>query len=267
MDSRSRKPDTRTLSRRCRSAGCGEVACQQCGMYALCRIAGLDDGDSRLLERIVARRQPVTKGELLFRAEDPFTKVYAVKAGAFKSTLPMEADQEQVVEFHFPGELLGLEAISRDRYQHTTQALESGSVCAMGFENLDLLGERFAEFQGQLIHQLGGQLAQDRWGAMLARRYTAEERLAGFLVSVGERLAARGFSAEQFRLPMGREDIASYLGLATETVCRLFRRFQADGLLFIRGKHTHLRDPEALRRLSRIHSPPADPAPRSEVEN
>ncbi len=236
-------------------------------MYALCRIAGLDDTDSQLLDRIVARRQPVAKGQVLFRAGDPFTTVYAVKEGAFKSTLSMEEEQAQVVEFHFPGELIGLEAISRGRYQHTTEALESGSVCAMGFDNLDLLGDRFAEFQGQLIQQLGGQLAQDRWSAMLARRCTAEERLAGFLVSVGERLTRRGFSAEQFRLPMGREDIASYLGLATETVCRLFRRFQADGLLFIRGKHTRLRDPQALRELSKIHSPPSDLAPRNEVEN
>ncbi len=232
-----------------------EVRCEACGLYALCRTAGLENPDSDLLDRIVARHQPVAKHEILFGAGDAFATVYAVKSGAFKTSITPDDGREQIIEFHFAGELLGLDGIAWGRYPYTARALEPGSVCAMSFDHLDLLGARFTEFQSHLIHQLGGRLAQDQWASTLARRYSAEERLAGFLLSVSERLGAHGFSADEFRLPMSRDDIASYLGLATETVCRLFRRFQAEGMVIARGKYTRLCDLDALRGLFPVQAP------------
>ena len=50
----------------------------------------------------------------------------------------------------------------------------------------------------------------------LATDHTAEERLAGFLISI----AARSGAGTELKLVMPRRDIASYLRLATETVSR-----------------------------------------------
>jgi hypothetical protein len=62
--------------------------------------------------------------------------------------------------------------------------------------------------------------------ALLAGNYTADERLAAFLVSLSRRYAARGFSRTRFRLTMTRTDIANYLRLASESVSRGFSRLQ-----------------------------------------
>jgi CRP/FNR family transcriptional regulator len=65
---------------------------------------------------------------------------------------------------------------------------------------------------------------------------TAEERLASFLLSLSARFRQRGLSATEFNLPMSRQDIGNYLGLAIETVSRLFAHFQEQGLLRVNRK-------------------------------
>ena len=74
-----------------------------------------------------------------------------------------------------------------------------------------------------LQQQLFSLLSEDIGkAALLAGNYTADERMAAFLISLSRRYAARGFSATRFRLTMTRTDIANYLRLASESVSRGF---------------------------------------------
>ena len=72
-------------------------------------------------------------------------------------------------------------------------------------------------------------------------------RLAAFLNCLSERLKAHGMSGSEFKLNMSRGDIASYLGLATETVSRTLTKFQNEGMLTVSGKHFTLLDIEKLK--------------------
>jgi len=74
----------------------------------------------------------------------------------------------------------------------------------------------------------------------------AEERLAAFLLNMSYRLHQRGLSATDFHLSMSRHEIGNYLGLAVETVSRLFTRFQEEGLLRVDRKHIEFLDTGAL---------------------
>jgi CRP/FNR family transcriptional regulator len=93
------------------------------------------------------------------------------------------------------------------------------------------------------------EILQDQELLMLLGKKTAEERLATLLLSLSTRFRERGFSATEFRLSMSRNDIGNYLGLAVETVSRLFTRFQEQGLLEANGKSVHLLDLDALKAL------------------
>ena len=84
----------------------------------------------------------------------------------------------------------------------------------------------------------------------LLGRKNAEERLAGFLLDFSKRFKQRGFSASDFYLSMSRSDIGSYLGLAVETVSRLFTRFHDEGLLQVERKHVQLMDIKKLQSMS-----------------
>jgi CRP/FNR family transcriptional regulator len=77
---------------------------------------------------------------------------------------------------------------------------------------------------------------------LLLGKKNAEERLAAFLVSMSQRLSKRGLSPTDFYLSMSRHEIGNYLGLAVETVSRLFTRFQDEGLVKVDRKHVEILD-------------------------
>jgi CRP/FNR family transcriptional regulator len=84
---------------------------------------------------------------------------------------------------------------------------------------------------------------------LLLGKKTSEEKLATYLLSLSKRFELRGFSAKQFVLTMSRSDIANHLGLAVETISRVFTKFQDDGLIKTEGKVVSLAEIERLQAL------------------
>ena len=78
---------------------------------------------------------------------------------------------------------------------------------------------------------------------------SARQRIAGFLVSMAERICGCTRGSCEFSLPMARADIGDSLGLTIETVSRQFTDLRHDGLVTTRGRSAvTLVDIEALRR-------------------
>ena len=61
----------------------------------------------------------------------------------------------------------------------------------------------------------------------------------------------RNYSSNQFNLSMSRSDIGNYLGIAEETVSRLFTRFQEEGIITSERRHIILNDLERLSAIAR----------------
>jgi CRP/FNR family nitrogen fixation transcriptional regulator len=68
---------------------------------------------------------------------------------------------------------------------------------------------------------------------LLLGRMTASERVASFLLEISERQDA----PRVLDLPMSRNDIADYLGLTIETVCRVLSGFRRNGVIAIPTSH------------------------------
>ena len=78
------------------------------------------------------------------------------------------------------------------------------------------------QLQLQLLSRLSKELSGDKGLMLLLGKKTAEEKLATYLLSLSKRFKERGYSATEFQLSMSRSDIGNHLGLAVETVSRLF---------------------------------------------
>ena len=86
------------------------------------------------------------------------------------------------------------------------------------------------------------EIRDDQQMMLLLSKKTADERIATLLINLSARLRSRGYSANRFRLSMSRNDIGNYLGLAVETVSRVFTRFQQQGLIAAEGKQIDILD-------------------------
>lgn len=224
----------------------GKVACQDCSIYQLCLPTGIDQESVEALNRIIKRTRPLKRGDHLFSMGAPFQSIYAVRSGSIKTYVPTDDGFEQVTGFYLPGELIGLDAITSEIHPCSAKVLESTSVCEIPFRQLEELADSIPALRQQMMRILSRELLHERLLFMLLGKKSAEERLAGLLISLSRRFQHRGFSASDFHLSMSRNDIANYLGLAVETVSRLFSRFQNENLLRVERKHIRIIDQDRL---------------------
>lgn len=228
------------------------VACNECSLHQLCLPQSISGADLEKLDHIIERKKPLKRNEHLFHVGSPFNSIYVVRSGSLKTYSPTIDGQEQVTGFHLPGELLGLDAIGKGHHPCVAKALETTSVCEVPFERLEGLTQELPTLQHQLLRLMSKEIFDDQELMLLLGKKTAEARLSAFLLSISLRFKQRGFSSTEFYLSMSRNDIANYLGLAVETVSRMFTRFQEDGIINAERKHIMINDWDILQQLAGI---------------
>lgn len=224
--------------------------CAFCSLQQLCLPAGISAQELQRLDEIVRRSRPVERGERLYRPGDPLTAVYVARDGAFKTISISEEGEEQVLGFHLPGELIGLDALGAGTHRCEAVALATSNVCAVPFDQLASVAAQLPSLQQQLLRVIGRSVDRDQDHLGMLVRRQAGERIALFLHGLSERYRNIGHPPTQFKLPMSREDIARYLGLALETVSRGFTRLQEDGVIDVVGRRIDIRDIAELDRLA-----------------
>ncbi len=219
-------------------------ACDGCALVGMCTAIGYGEPGFRNVEKLIAKAGPYRAGDTIFRLDEPFEYLYAVKSGMIK-TVHLDAEgHEQVRGFFLPGELIGFEAISSGMYRCNGVVLDDTWVCRLPFARLSAVAAQQDQVQQHLFKLLSRAISDQ------AGRYwdlSATQRLAAFLLDLSQRYAARGFSAIRFRLCMSRGDIANYLRLAAETVSRVLAHLRSQGILDVHGRDAELLKPEALR--------------------
>lgn len=226
------------------------ISCQQCGLNELCIPHTLTADEMDEVDQIVKRGKPLQRGDYLFSAGDQFHSVFAVRSGSLKLFSIDDEGEEQVIGFFLPGEILGMDAIDSKTYISNARALETASVCEIPFEAIEDLSATIKNLQVHMYRLLSREIRFDQELQMLLAKKTAEERIGAFLINLSTRYEQRRLSATRFRLPMARSDIGNYLGLAVETVSRIFTRFQTMGILKVEGKEVEILDRHALCNLS-----------------
>ena len=221
--------------------------CSTCAFSQACMDEGMDKGALMDLHVLVEHIGPFHAGDHLFREGEPFEAIAAVRAGTVKTYVVDRDGHEHVLGFHLPGEVIGLNAIDGETYPCNAVALDTVMLCRFSFPKIAVLATRLPGLQRQLFRLLSRDIGR---AALLAGDWSADQRMAAFLVGLSRRLAARGFSATRFQLTMARTDIANYLRLAPETVSRVLRRMQDDGVLAVERRDVMLLDRDRIELLA-----------------
>jgi CRP/FNR family transcriptional regulator len=228
-----------------------KVACGECSLRDLCLPLGLSAEDMRALEATIKSHRKLSKGDFLYRVGDPFRSLFAIRSGSTK-TCEIAADGSvQITGFHLSGELLGIDAISSEKHPCDVVALETTEICELPFGKLEALARELPGLQHQLFRIMSREIMEEEVQLLMLGRMKAEERLAAFLLSFSRRYQRLGQSPSDLRLPMSRQDLGDYLGLALETVSRLFSRFQEEKLITVQGRSVKLLNIESLKDITK----------------
>jgi len=231
-----------------------ETHCVNCVLHLVCIPPSVTSEELPKLDAIIERGKPLSRGSVLFYQGQHFDQVYAVRSGAIKTTVTLSNGEEKITGFYLPGEIVGLDSIGKNDYENTAYALETTSVCAIPYIDLKSLGRLLPSLQDYLFNLMGSEIRKSHNVLIAISTFTAEERVAMFLLSLSARYKRRHLSEDKFRLPMSRSDIGNYLGLALETTSRVFTQLQHAGVLDVRGKDIQVLDRAYLRGLIEVQT-------------
>ncbi|MBP7081967.1 MAG: fumarate/nitrate reduction transcriptional regulator Fnr [Rhodocyclaceae bacterium] len=224
-------------------------ACAQCNARELCLPLGLSDTELQQLDDVVGNRQKLKRGEHLYRNGDPFSAIYAIKTGFFKTDVVTEDGRDHVTGFQMHGEILGMDGISGDAHACNAVALEDSEVCVIPFAELEHLSASVPTLQRHFHRVMSREIVRDHGIMMLLGTLRAEERLVAFLLNLSQRYAARGYSATEFHLRATRDEIGSYLGLKLETVSRALSQLQDSELIQVQQKYIRITSLDGLKKM------------------
>jgi CRP/FNR family transcriptional regulator len=190
----------------------------------------------------------VARAEPLYHAGDDFHGLFQVVRGSFKTFSSTISGVEQILDFHFPGEFMGMDAISEDEYPSTAVALEDGEVYVISYRRLNELCAVHRDVHNNLHIAMSNEIRRNTDITTLLGYTRPDARIAIFLLDLLERTNRAGRLTDRVPLPMKRRDIASFLGMASETLCRELARFQRQRLIKTDADGVNVLDKAALER-------------------
>jgi len=173
------------------------------------------------------------RNETIFSEGDSVNASFKVVRGAVRLCKVLPDGRRQIADFRLAGDFFGLEAM--DEYALTAEAL--GDVVAVRYSRarLDRLEDEQADVRRDLMGVLRRDLTAAQMHLIMLGRQTAMERVASFLVQLASRQDAE--SGKSIEVPMGRQDIADYLGLTIETVCRAISEMKRARTIDVPDRH------------------------------
>ncbi len=224
-----------------------EQSCADCAARPLGICAALDRAELQEFDHL-GRRVHFLSRETVFVQEELTTSVYNLREGIMRLYKLLPDGRRQIVGFAIPGDFLGMATSAR----HSFSADAVGPVAVCRFTRASFT--RFIGDKPHLLRRINElvirELSQAQDHMVLLGRRSAEEKVASFLVGWRDRLARLGDMTNTVPLPMGRQDIADFLGLTIETVSRTFTRLERDGLIDIVPGGVGLADLERVEALA-----------------
>ncbi|MEB2784768.1 Crp/Fnr family transcriptional regulator [Algoriphagus persicinus] len=195
------------------------------------------------------------KGQMLYYEEAKPLGVFCVNSGVIKIFKTASSGKEQIMHLAKKGDLLGYSALlGEENYTNSAMVIEDAKICFIPKETflkaLVSNGPFFKRLTRALSHEIG--VMEEK--LVDASQKSIRERLAYLLLQLANSYGLDGGDHQQIDLVLSREEIASLIGTATESVIRLLSEFKKDKLIELRGKKIVILDKEGLVKLSDFYA-------------
>lgn len=192
------------------------------------------------LERI-GTRLVFTRNDEIYAEGDSAKCWYKVVSGTVRICKLLIDGRRHIGEFCFSGDCFGLDGIGERPY--SAEAVDDVIVMRFQRKATERLIDQNLALARLLRDVTLRDLANAHGRTLLLGRMTAPERVAAFLLEMFERRDR----TKALDLPMSRNDVADYLGLTIETVCRTLSAFKRSAIIAIPNPHRiELLDRDAL---------------------
>lgn len=174
--------------------------------------------------------------------------LYYVKTGKFKAFRLHDDGKEYITNFFSPGDFVGYTPLLEDKsYEDTAEALETSEVImipkdefvGLVFKDLNI-ATKFIKLIAQNVREKEERLLELAYGSL-------RKRVAKALLDIYEKFNKDDSGSTA--LEMSREDIAQYVGTATESLIRTLSDFKSEKLIEIKEGKVFISNKEKLNHL------------------
>ncbi len=187
--------------------------------------------------------------EHVFFEGDRKDQVHQVESGAVCLYKTLSDGRRQILDFAYPGDLIGLG--SGDEHSYGAQAIMLTRLHAIPANRLHEMACADPQISMQLYRALSQQLRAARDLLVTVGQRNATERLAALLCALSRNNERNGSNPLRVAIPMTRADIADFLSLTIETVSRTFTKLRQMGYIDLaQASLVIIRDLRALEKLA-----------------
>ena len=170
--------------------------------------------------------------------------VYCLNQGKVKVFARGDEGKEQIIHIAKEGEIIGFRAMfSGDMYKVSATALEDANICFISKDDfLDMIDTN-PTLRNGIMRELSKELGDRAVFITNMAQKSVRERLAAALIILDD-----VYSGEQINLT--REDLANFVGTATETLIRLLKDLKEEGVIDIHTRKLELIDKDKLMKIA-----------------
>lgn len=184
--------------------------------------------------------------EHVFRGADTPIYLYFLNKGKVKTYKINDDGKEYITGLYNAGEFFGYTALlESSNYSDSAQVIDSAEVLLIPKHDFHHLMNSNSEVIGSFIKLLADNIRHKEEQLIELAYSSVRKRVANALVQVYDKYNAE--ERKEFTISLGREDIASMVGTATETVIRALSEFKQDKLIEAKGRDILILDIKALR--------------------
>jgi CRP/FNR family transcriptional regulator len=198
--------------------------------FALNRI----DTSQRL--RDLGEEYHLLEDETVGPTDRPQRALLGIESGLLAAQSVSGSEKGLVLGFYFPGDLVAV-GWPGEPCPTAVRALKDSVVHSFSGQTLRQIFQQQPLLGWSLFDAFCGSQVRQREALLTLVHAPVERRVALFFWHLGGRLGVQEGQALRVPLPMRRCDIASTLGLRSETFCRILSRWKALGLMTVDGLH------------------------------
>ncbi len=221
--------------------------CHRCKLRNLCSVNILSASERKRFSDVTIHDERWDRGQHLFLPSERLRFIYIVHSGSFKIYITNVNGDTQITGFYFQGDVLDLSVPYDANQNYGAVALETSTVCKIPLAEFENMVNQYPDLSNAFLKVMSREIILKQRMMLVMSKMTAEQKVADFLFHMSTENKSRGYSPVIFNLSMTRTDIANYLGLAIETVSRIFKAFRNKGIISVERRQVSINEFEALK--------------------
>lgn len=196
----------------------------------------------------IARHDRYSKGETVVLEGDPMDALVILNAGSAKAYRLTPDGREQILYVFSQGDFFGeRNLLGGGGSSFTVEALEPVKTCVFGREDFFTLLRANPDIAVKILQELEKRMERMENALQSMGVRSLDGRIGSLLLDFAEKYGAAAPEGTLLHLPLSREGMASFLGIARETMSRKLGQLEAEGVIRSEGKNILILDSEALR--------------------